>query len=124
MQIKNLKILLIRILPFIFFGLWVYTLIFAYYGFAPTSMFYNLFGVSLLPLVALWLISESDKHYHCWYMRLLYLSLILSQIISIIELRFNIIKDVYIVIYILSAIIVVTIIILLYLCFKHFKRCR
>ncbi len=106
---KGLDVAIVRLLPFILYIIFGVNLLCCSFG-VDITLFYELHGNSAIYATALYLISLSNKKYHCKWNRAMYLFLIVVPIMNFLDSAFDIISDVrtyYIVIYIVYAIVAI-----------------
>ena len=116
---KGIDVTVVRFAPFFLFVLFVSGIIYScVHGETPT--FYYLHSNSAVYALSLFLISLSNKKYHCVYNRAMYLFLIIVPIINYLEIKFNVFPctKAYCVTIILLSIL--TIVITSYLAIQHF----
>lgn len=89
---KGLDIFIVRFLPFILFGISGID-IYACWNGLDIDSFYYLHSNSIIYATALYLISLSNRKYHCAYNRLCYLFLIIIPLVNYLDSVFNIIPD-------------------------------
>lgn len=116
---KNLDVLIVRILPFILYIQMIITLFLAIEG-RDDYPFNLLHSNSAIYALALYLISRSNKKYHCSYNRAMYIVLIIVPIFNYIDAKFNLVEDIYYYICIEIAIFLIALIITAYLALRHF----
>lgn len=116
---KGLDIFVVRVAPFILFGLFITNLLCSYLGFDCRDAYY-LHCNSVIYATCLFLISLANKKYHCVYNRAMYIFLIIIPIINYINAKVGIFptKEMYSIFIVLSTIL--TIIATAYLAIKHF----
>ena len=84
---KRIDILLVRFLPFILFVIFGINMCGCYCGFDMT-LSYELHGNSALYAIALFLISLSNKIYHCVWNRAMYMFLVIIPILNFLDSAF------------------------------------
>lgn len=89
---KGLDVLIVRFLPFILFGIFWCNLYCAEHG-LDITITYDLHGNSILYALALFLISLSNKKYHCTYNRAMYVFLIGIPVINFLDSIFFFFED-------------------------------
>lgn len=119
---KKLDIFIVRFLPLGLFILICYIIINSLLG--NTDIDYNainqIHSNSLPYALALFLVSLSDKRYHCIWNRAMYVELMVIPIINYIEAKFHIFSDIdtIVLLYIIS--LILTLIATIILAVRHF----
>lgn len=116
---KGLDVFIVRFLPFILFIIFGINVLCCYNG-VDITITYNLHGNSALYALALYLISLSNKKYHCEWNRAMYLYLISIPIFNFFDAVFDFVKDVDSYLLILNISYLFTAVITAYLAIKHF----
>ena len=116
---KGIDVLVVRLMPFILFGLFIVYLICGYLKIDVTHV-YKLHGNSAIYALSLFLISLANKKYHCVYNRAMYIFLITIPIINYLEVKFHIFpnKETHILFIVIATI--ATALITAYLAIRHF----
>ena len=91
-MIKRLDIFIIRILPLVLFSVLGINLICCWCG-TDISIMYELLGNSVIYAIALLLISNSNKKYHCVWNRVMYGCLIAIPVFNFIDTAFCLCKN-------------------------------
>lgn len=89
---KGIDALIVRLLPFVLFVVFGLNMMGSYYGIDMT-LSYELHGNSALYALALYLISLSNKRYHCTWNRAMYLFLIFVPILNFLDTAFDFIPS-------------------------------
>lgn len=119
---KKLDVFIVRFLPFGLFILICYIVINSRLG--NTEIDYNainqIHSNSFPYALALFLISLSDKKYHCIWNRAMYVELMVIPIINYINAKFHIFYDELSMIYFVSLTLILTLIATIILAVRHF----
>lgn len=89
---KGLDVFIVRFLPFILFGLF-WANLYCAENYIDITITYELHGNSIFYSLALFLISLSNKKYHCVYNRAIYAFLIIVPIINFLDSIFVFFED-------------------------------
>ena len=116
---KGFDILIVRLLPFILFVITGANSLFAING-IDITVTYKLHSHSALYALALFLISLSNKKYHCLWNRAMYIYLILQPTCNFLDGVFDFIPTKEGAIIIAHMLWIITAIITAYLAIKHF----
>ncbi len=116
---KGLDILIVRLLPFLLFIVFGVNLLCCWCN-IDIVITYNLHGNSVIYSLALYLISLSNKRYHCVYNRAMYIFLIVLPIFNFIDSTLLIFHTDIAYLISISIAFVLTAIITAYLAVKHF----
>ena len=118
---RNLDKLIVRILPFILYIILGVEIVLCWNG-VDISLVNLLHGNSVLYATALFLISLSNRRYHCKYNRYMYVLLIAVPVINFLDGVFNIfpIVDTYLIA--ISVLYFVVAFITAFLAIKHFIK--
>ena len=119
---KKVKVLLIRLLPFITLITFLMDYISAFYGIYLSDLFYQVFDLSILPVLVLWVVTECESHYHCIYMRLSYGTVLSCETASAVDSQFNIFPEAIYALYAFAVIVSVSLIILSCCSIAHFVK--
>lgn len=116
---KKWDILVVRFLPFLLFVIFGLNIIFSFfggYGLVP----YEIHGNSSLYALGLFIISLSNKKYHCVWNRAMYLFLIIVPLFNYLEATLCLLPtwDAYV--YVVSTAYILTAIATAYLAIRHF----
>lgn len=116
---KGLDVFIVRFLPFILFIIFGINLHCAY-NFIDITVTYELHGNSFIYALALFIISLSNKKYHCIWNRAMYVFLIVVPIFNFLDAIFIFFEDVDIYIAIIYWAFRITAIITAFLAIRHF----
>lgn len=116
---KGLDVFIVRFLPFILFVIFGINLHCAY-NFIDITITYELHGNSFIYALALFIISLSNKKYHCIWNRAMYLFLIVVPIFNFLDAIFVFFEDIDTYIEIIYWTFGITALITAYLAIKHF----
>ena len=116
---KGLDVFIVRFLPFILFVIFGINLHCAY-NFIDITITYELHGNSFIYALALFIISLSNKKYHCIWNRAMYLFLIVVPIFNFLDAIFMFFEDIDTYIEIIYWTFGITALITAYLAIKHF----
>lgn len=116
---KGLDIFVVRITPFILFTFFIIYLLCSYFGVDCRDAYY-LHCNSAIYATCLFLISLSNKKYHCVYNRVMYIFLIVIPLINYLNAKFNLFpdKETHVLFVVIATIL--TALITAYLATKHF----
>jgi hypothetical protein len=116
---KGLDVLIVRFAPFILFGIFGTYLLYSFNNIDITDA-YKLHGNSAIYATCLFLISLSNKKYHCVYNRVMYIFLIVIPLINYLNAKFNLFpdKETHVLFVVIATIL--TTLITAYLAIKHF----
>ena len=118
---KGLDVFIVRFLPFILFIIFGINLHCAY-NFIDITVTYELHGNSFIYALALFIISLSNKKYHCIWNRAMYVFLIVVPIFNFLDAIFVFFEDVDIYIAIIYWAFRITAIITAFLAIRHFVQ--
>ena len=118
---KDLDILIVRMLPFILYIQIGITIVLAWHG-IDDYPFNLLHSNSAIYALALFLISLANKRYHCSWNRWMYAYLIFTPVFNFIEGITNLTYDMYIYFIVVLCIYVLVGIITSYLAIRHFMQ--
>lgn len=90
---RGLDVTIVRFLPFVLFGISGIDTYYCWMG-LDIDDFYYFHSNSVIYALALFLISLSNKKYHCSYNRLCYVFLILTPLLNYLDAVFDLIPDV------------------------------
>lgn len=116
---KGLDILVVRVLPFTLFLLFGASLLCCWFE-IDIFDYYELHGNSVIYALSLFLISLSNKRYHCIYNRAMYVFLIVLPIFNFLDATFFICATDLSYMITVSAMFVLTAIITAFLAIRHF----
>lgn len=116
---KGLDVAIVRLLPFILYIIFGVNMWCCYAG-IDVTLFYKLHGNSAIYATALYLISLSNKKYHCKWNRAMYLFLIFVPIFNFLDGLFDFVKEVRIYLFIIYALHFLVGIYTAYHAIKHF----
>ena len=116
---KGLDVFIVRFLPFILFIVFGINLHCAY-NFIDITITYELHGNSFIYALALFIISLSNKKYHCVWNRAMYVFLIVVPIFNFLDAIFVFFEDIDIYIAIIYWAFRITAIITAFLAIRHF----
>lgn len=118
-NMRGLDVLLVRFTPFISYAIFVIYLLQSYIG-ADLRDFYFIHCNSAIYATCLFLISLSNKKYHCVYNRVMYIFLIVIPLINYLNAKFNLFpdKETHVLFVVIATIL--TALITAYLAIKHF----
>lgn len=120
---RGLDIILVRFIPIllsIFIGINIYD---SWNGeFTYFSMFFH--SNSVVYASALFLISLSNKKYHCVWNRAMYVELIIFPLINYLDAKFNLIPDVVLYLKAITSLYIISLVITAYLGINHFIKKR
>lgn len=116
---KKWDIFVVRFLPFLLFAIFGLNIVFSFiggYGLIP----YEIHGNSSLYALGLFIVSLSNKKYHCIWNRAMYLFLIIVPLFNYLEATFCLLPtwDAYV--YVVSTAYILTATITAYLAIRHF----
>lgn len=120
---KGLDVLVVRILPFILYAIIGINILCAFNGIDLTA-FYLLHSNSAIYALGLYLISYSNKKYHCEYNRYMLLCLIITPLINFIDEVFYVFPTQSSYIYVIVGIYIATLVVTAYLAIRHFIQVR
>lgn len=120
---KRLDVTIIRFIPIllsVFIGINIYD---SWNGeFTYFSMFFH--SNSVIYASALFLISLSNKKYHCIWNRAMYIELIVFPLINYIDAKFNLIPDTVLYLKAITSLYIASLVITIYLGANHFIKKR
>lgn len=116
---KGLDVFIVRFLPFILFIIFGINLHCAY-NFIDITITYELHGNSFIYALALFIISLSNKKYHCVWNRAMYIFLIVVPIFNFLDAIFVFFEDIDIYIAIIYWAFRITAITTAFLAIRHF----
>lgn len=118
---KNMDVSIVRILPIFLFIHMAYCFVAAWNGDSnyPANLFHS---NSVIYSLALFVISLSNKKYHCIWNRAMYVQLALTPLISYLDAKFNLIPNVEHLLYLFGATWILSLIITIGLAIVHFVR--
>ena len=116
---KGLDVFIVRFLPFILFIIFGINLYCAY-NFIDITITYELHGNSFIYALALFIISLSNKKYHCVWNRAMYVFLIAVPIFNFLDAIFVFFEDIDIYIAIIYWAFRITALITAFLAIRHF----
>ena len=120
---KGLDVLIVRFLPFILFIIFGINVLCCYSGIDITNT-YNLHGNSSLYALALFLISLSNKKYHCKWNRAMYIYMIIVPIFNYLDSILDFFENFGTYLLVLNISYLSTALITAYLAIKHFVDIR
>ena len=112
-------IFIVRMLPFVHFVLYGIITARAWMEIRTEAFFY-LHGESAIYALSLFIISLSNKHYHCRWNRAMYVEAIIVPVINYIDARYHIFPYAEFALLTMSAIWSVTLILTAYLAIRHY----
>lgn len=118
---KKLDILVIRFLPFVLY-VWFGVILLCIGNGIDVSIIYELHGNSAIYALSLFLISLSNRKYHCVWNRAMYVFLIFIPLLNFIDATFDFIPTMNAYITIIRVIYILTAIITAYLAIRHFVQ--
>ncbi len=120
---KNIDVLIVRLLPFLLYVIVGVNMINAWNGIDgyPFNLFHS---NSAIYAFALYLVSLSNKRYHCVWNRVMYVFLIVTPVLNFIDSCFEITHDVYVYFYIAWGLYIATGIATAYLAIRHLLKIR
>ena len=116
---KGLDIFIVRFVPFIIFVLFIVGVAYTCVKKEP-PLFYYFHSNSVPYALSLFLISLSNKKYHCVWNRAMYLFLIIVPTLNYLEVKFDIFPSDFCYILFMNILMALTVIITAYLAIKHF----
>lgn len=116
---KKLDILVIRFLPFVLY-VWFGVVLLCVGNGVDVSIIYELHGNSAIYALSLFLISLSNRKYHCIWNRAMYVFLISIPLLNFTDALFDFIPTMNAYITIIRVIYILTAIITTYLAIRHF----
>lgn len=118
---KGLDVFIVRFLPFVLYMIVGITILNCWLGISYEP-FNLLHSNSAIYALALFLISLSNKRYHCIYNRAMYVFLILTPIFNYLDIRFLLFESVDQYLVVIVSAYVATLLITTYLAIKHFVQ--
>lgn len=118
---KNLDILIVRLLPFVLYGISLHTTYEAFQG-IDEYPFNLLHSHSAIYGLALFFISLANKKYHCVYNRAMYIFLVVVPVVNWFDGMFNLFPTIKGYIILISLIFGITAIATAYLAIRHFYQ--
>lgn len=112
-------IFIVRMLPFVHFVIFGITLVCAWCGITQGSI-RMLLGENALYAAALFIISLSNKRYHCRWNRAMYIEMMAAPVVNYLIAKFHIITAPISMLITMSAIWSVTLILTAYLAIRHY----
>lgn len=120
MKIRNLDVLIVRLLPFVLYIITGIIVLLECFGIEMDL--HHLHGNSAFYALSLFFISLSNKHYHCQWNRAMYLFLIAIPLLNYLDVKFNFIKDEETYILSIVALFTITAFATAYLAIRHFNQ--
>lgn len=120
---KNIDVLIVRILPFVVYAIIGINIVNAWNG-NDGYPFNLLHSNSVIYASALFLISLANKKYHCIWDRAMYLFLILVPILNFIDAKTTIFYDIYVYFAVVFGLYIATGIATAYLAIRHLLKIR
>lgn len=90
---KGLDVFIVRFTPFVLFLIFGINAWCCFHGYEEITLTYELHGNSALYALALYLISLSNKKYHCRWNRAMYLYLIIVPIFNFLDATFYLFEE-------------------------------
>lgn len=118
---RKLDVFIVRILPFILFALFVINVLCCICGIDITDS-YNLHGNSFPYALGFFLVSLSNKKYHCVYNRAMYVFLMVVPIINYIDAKFTLFKTSESYVWFVVCSLILTLLVTAYLAIRHFVQ--
>lgn len=121
---KGIDILIVRLLPLVLFILFCINIVCCWRGHEEITLYYELHANSSLYALAFFLVSLSNKRYHCVWNRAMYMFLIVVPIFNFLDMAFELIPYDYIYLRIIASLAIITCVATTYLAIKHFIEIR
>ena len=120
---RGLDIFIMRCIPLVFFIYIIVVYMLAWLGIQNIGLEYFM-GDSVLFSLSMFLISLSNKKYHCLWNRAMYVEMIVVPLINYVDYKWNLFADAYIFLIFVSSTIVLTIVATVFLSVRHFMKPR
>lgn len=116
-------VLVVRLAPFLVYAIFMVCLIRCWLGY-DYYPFNLLHSNSAIYAMVLFVVSISNKRYHCVWNRAMYLFLIIVPIFNYLDARFAFFEDVELYLWLISIASIATLVITSYLAIRHFVQIR
>lgn len=120
---RKFSILIVRLLP-LFLFLYIIIIIVNCYAGIDVIPFNKLHSNSFFYAIALYIISISDKKYHCKWNHAMYIELMVFPLINFLDTKLNIFPTAGGLLFVLGITCILTILITMYLALRHFFKLK